>query len=230
MRTTLLNRGQPDRKVVHLPNAVDVDRFAALPSPGSAANPGGSPRVIYCGTVGLAQGVGTLVDAAAELASDDQVPEVLIVGDGAERETLGRAAAERGLTHVRFLGRVPGDEVPPLIGSAAVAVLSLRDVPLFEDALPTKMLEYMAGGRPIVASAAGEVARVLARADAGIACRPGDPAALAEGIRQILADPARAARMGENAREYVEAHYSRTAFVATLDRIARELSAQAVNQ
>ncbi len=223
MRTTLLGRGEPEGKVVHLPNAVDTERFATLPPATAWATAGARPRVIYCGTVGLAQGVGTLVEAAAELRDAPPSPEFLIVGDGAERESLERDAAERGLGDVHFAGRVPREEVPGLIGSAEVAVLSLVDVPLFEDALPTKMLEYMAAARPVVASAAGDVSRLLARAEAGVACSPGDATALAAGIRTVLSDPERAARMGENGRRYVESHYSRKAFVATLERLAGSL-------
>lgn len=217
MRATLLGRGEPGHKVVHLPNAVDPDRFAGDPPSGSDTR-----RVIYCGTVGMAQGVGTLIDAAGELANG-QGYEFLIVGDGAEREALMRTASDRGLTSVRFAGRVERGRVPGLIASADLAVLCLRDVPLFEDALPTKLLEYMAAARPVVAAAAGDVARLLERSNAGIACAPEDPAALAAGIREIGGDPARAQAMGANGRRYVQEHCSREAFVDKLEAIVRRV-------
>jgi colanic acid biosynthesis glycosyl transferase WcaI len=219
MRTSLLARGEPAEKVVHLPNAVDPDRFAASAPPNSGAR-----RVIYCGTVGIAQGVGTLIDAAAELSGPNDDFEFMIVGDGAERAELARSAGERGLTNVHFEGRVPRERVPELIGSADVAVLCLRDVPLFEDALPSKMLEYMAAGRPVVASAVGDAARLLERSDAGIACPPGDATALAAGIRQVTSDPVRAQAMGANGSRYVREHYSREAFVDSLEGILRRLA------
>jgi glycosyltransferase involved in cell wall biosynthesis len=218
IRTTLLERGLPPEKVVHFPNAVDVERFAALP-------PAQEPfqRVIYCGTVGLAQGVGTLIDAVTELKGGGIDLEFLIVGDGAEREELAARAHERGLDNVRFTGRVPRDRVPELLGGAQIAVLSLRDLPLFEDALPSKLLEYMAAGRPVVASAAGDVARLLERSQGGLASRPGDAAALARAIRELAADPARAREMGDSGRRYVSASYSREAFVDRLEEILRRV-------
>jgi glycosyltransferase involved in cell wall biosynthesis len=226
MRSTLLERGEPENKVVHLPNAVDVDRFVKA-ADDTAGRPGdnGRARIIYCGTVGLAQGVGTIVDAAEEFHSRGESPEFLIVGDGAERASLAQRASERGLSNVRFAGRVPRDEIPSLILSSDVAVLSLRDVPLFEDALPTKMLEYMAAAVPVVASASGDVSRLLKQADAGLACPPDDATALAAGIREVMQDPIRARAMGSNGRRYVEAHYSRTAFVSSLEQIALRLTA-----
>jgi colanic acid biosynthesis glycosyl transferase WcaI len=219
MRTTLVSSGTAADKVVHLPNAVDPARFAGHPPPGSHPR-----RVIYCGTVGMAQGVGTLIDAAGELASGADGYEFLIVGDGAEREELMRSAGDRGLTNVRFEGRVDRSKVPGLIASAELAVLCLRDVPLFEDALPTKMLEYMAAARPVVAAAAGDAARLLERSDAGIACPPGDATALAASISEAMRDPIRAAKMGANGRRYVQLHCSREAFVDKLEAIAVRLA------
>ncbi len=219
MRTTLLERGEPPEKVIHLHNAVDVDRFDDQTAPRTEPE-----RVIYCGTVGMAQGVGTLIEAAAELARAGEGLEVLIVGDGAEREQLARDAQARGLTNVRFAGRVDRERVPGLIGTADIAVLCLRDVPLFEDALPTKMLEYLAAGRAVVASAAGDAARLLERSESGIACPPEDPAALAAAIRDLAHDPGRAQQLGENGRRYVRAHFSRDAFVDKLEEIADRLA------
>jgi colanic acid biosynthesis glycosyl transferase WcaI len=218
IRRALLDRGEPSDKVIHLANAVDVERFAAL-------EPLHDPprRVIYCGTVGLAQGVGTLLDAAAKLAAPEL--EVLIVGDGAEREELTRRAEAEHLDNVRFLGRVSRERVPGLLGSADIAVLSLRDLPLFEDALPSKLLEYMAAGRPVVASAAGDVAALLERARGGVVCPPEDAEALAQAIDRLAADPAWARELGAGGRRYVSAHYSRDAFVDRLEEIMRRTSA-----
>ena len=214
MRSTLLRQGEPADRVIHLPNAVDTERFAAGALPWSHPR-----RIIYCGTVGMAQGVGTLVDAAAELADVQDELEFLIVGDGAERAELARVAADKGLTNVIFAGRVERDSVPALISSADAAVVCLRDVPLFTDALPTKMLEYMAAGRPVVASAAGDAARLVDRAHAGISCAPEDPVALAAAVRDVVSDRRRANEMGESGRRYVEEHYSRDAFVDVLEAI-----------
>jgi SAM-dependent methyltransferase len=214
MRTTLIARGEPEEKVVHLHNAVDVGRFTMDQSDGPSRR-----RVIYCGTVGMAQGVGTLLDAATKLAHEGDPSEFLIVGDGAERAELEQTAQTRGLTNVRFAGRVDRDQVPGMIGSADIAVVCLRDVPLFEDALPTKMLEYMAAGRPVVASAVGDVARLLDRSGGGVSCAPDDSSALAEQIRALASDPDRARRMGASGRDYVRRHYSRDAFVDALERL-----------
>ena len=211
----LVDQGQPADRVIHLPNAVDTDRFTPPAAPSEHLT-----QVLYSGTVGLAQGVGTLLDAAELLARDGSDLGVRVVGDGAEREQLERSAAERSLANVTFSGRLPAAEIPGIIAAADIAVMSLVDVPLFEDAVPTKLLEYLAAGKPVVAAASGEAARVVERAGCGIACPPEDPAAMADALRRIAADPQAAFAMGQAGRRYAEDHVSRRAFVDKLEALA----------
>ena len=199
-----------------LANAVDIRRFDPV------APPAPDGPVIYCGTVGLAQGVRTLLEAARELEESGNPREFLIVGDGAERAELEALAAEWKLGNVRFTGRVRHEEVPGMIESASMAVMLLRDVPLFADALPTKLLEYMAAGRPVVAAAAGQVAELVSETSAGLVCPPENSHAVAEAIRFLAGDPIEARAMGERGRRYVEENLSR---VAMVDRLERELLA-----
>ena len=215
MRRILIEQGIPADRVVHLPNAVDTDRFTPPSEPSQHLT-----QVLYSGTVGMAQGVGTLLDAAEILAAGDTGLTVRVVGDGAEREDLERAAAQRGLANVAFSGRLPAAEIPGIIAGADIAVMSLVDVPLFEDAVPTKLLEYMAAGRPVVAAASGEAARIVEHAGCGIACPPEDPEAMADALRRIAADPQAAFAMGQAGRRYAEDHVSRRAFVDRLEGLA----------
>ena len=110
-----------------------------------------------------------------------------------------------------------------MIESASMAVMLLRDVPLFADALPTKLLEYMAAGRPVVAAAAGQVSELISSSGAGIACPPENSHAVAEAIRRLDADHHAAAAMGACGRLYVEDNLSRVAMVDNLERELRAL-------
>jgi glycosyltransferase involved in cell wall biosynthesis len=184
-------------KVERLAPAVDITRFAALPPPRAAAAaeaPSGPLRVLYAGTVGLAHGIGTLVEAA-RLAGPDVV-EVTIAGGGAEADRL--AGGRPANVHVR--GVLPPERVPALYAEADAGVVLLRDRPIFAGALPTKLLECLAAGRPAVLSARGEAAALLERSGAGLVTAPEDPAALAEAFRVLHADPALRARLGAAGR------------------------------
>lgn len=162
-------------KVHWLPPAVDADSFRTDP-PRRA----GPLRVLYAGTVALAQGLDTLVEAA-RIAGPDVV-EVTITGGGVEVGDLGARINEGSILNVKLFGPVAADAVPGLYARADVGAVLLRDRPVFRGALPTKLLESMAAGRPVVLSAAGESARFVDRYGSGVVVAPEEPAALAEAL------------------------------------------------
>jgi glycosyltransferase involved in cell wall biosynthesis len=106
-----------------------------------------------------------------------------------------------------------------LYANSDAAVVLLRDLPIFRGALPTKLLEAMAAGRPIVLSARGESARLVEQAGVGIVVPPGDPEALAGALRRLQADAGARHRLGSAGRAYAEAHFG-------TDRAAQEWSAR----
>jgi glycosyltransferase involved in cell wall biosynthesis len=203
-------------KVELIPNGVDVGRFTLGMTPATARGRLGWDErftVVYAGTVGLAQGVGTLLDAARML--DDTVA-IRIVGEGLERPELERRARAMGLRHVVFQPAVQRTDVPVVLAAAEAGLVILRRGPLYEDSLPTKLLETMAAGRPVVVSADGLAARIVREAGAGYIAEAGDPQALARAIDACRQDAERAAR-GEAARAHVLARYERE---SVLDRLA----------
>ena len=220
---TLRGRAESARKAALMRPAVDLDRFdphaADLYPPAvgsmSAASNGGSPlRVLYAGTVGLAHGLGTLLDAAEELRrGEGRAPEVTIAGDGAEAPALRARLAGGKSPGVRMLGAVPAERIPPLYAETDVAVVMLRDLPIFEGALPTKLLEAMAAGRPVLLAARGEAARLVEAESCGIVVPPEDPRALAAALAALAADPARRAAMGAAGRKAAERDFGREAWL-----------------
>lgn len=203
-------------KVVHAPPAVDLDRFD--PSPARTHN--GPLRVAYAGTLGLAQGVGTLVEAARRAGPD--VVDVRIAGGGAEAAAIARASDR--LPNVHLEGIIESERVPDLYAAADAGVVLLRNRPLFEAALPTKILEALAASRPVIVSAAGEAADLVERHGVGIAVPPEDPAALAAAFERLQQAPAEGAAMGNAARRLAEERFGRDAMVerwlAVLERAA----------
>lgn len=182
---------------------VDLDRFAA----GERATDGvnGPLRILFAGTVGLAQGLEVLVEAS-RLAGPATV-HTTIAGDGAEAPRVRARVREQGLTNVELLGAVAADKVPELYARADVGAVLLRDLPIFEGALPTKMLEAMAAGLPLLLAARGESARLLEDAAAGLVVPPGNPALLAEACARLHSHPELRRKMGAAGRTYVEKHF-----------------------
>jgi len=193
---TLAARPEARGKVVQVPPAVDLERFAAIPE--RPPRPDAPLRVLYAGTLGLAQGAGVLV-AAAALAGPDVV-DVLIAGAGPDAEALQEQIRDRGLGNVRLLGPVPPAEIPRLYRDADAAVVPLRDRPIFAGALPTKLFEALAAARPVIVATRGEAAELVRDDDAGIVVAPEDPTALAHAFARLRDSPREAVRMRRNGR------------------------------
>lgn len=217
-------------KVVRLGPSVDVDRFDPAPPGGEAPPPGGEAppaagerlRVLYAGTIGMAQGLDTLVEAA-RLAGPDAV-EVTVAGDGADAPLLRERLDRERLENVRMVGSVAHEEVPDLYARADASAVLLRDRPLFRGALPTKMLEAMAAGRPIVLSARGEAARLVTDCGAGVVVPPENPEAMAAAFRELAADRPRVIDLGAAGRRCALQRFSRDRVVSlwwdVLERLA----------
>ena len=116
--------------------------------------------VSYIGTLGMAHGLGTVLDAARLLQGETKV-RFVIIGDGAERADLEARATRSGLSNVTFTGLVPRTEIASIMAGADIALVTLKPSETFKTVLPSKMFEAMAAGKPIVLAVEGEAKRVL---------------------------------------------------------------------
>lgn len=219
----LASRGIGRGKLALVPNGVDA-AFWGVPGDGQGwrARRGFSASdvlVSFVGTIGMAHGLGTVLDAAAQLAPSHPELRFLIVGDGAERQALETEVARRGLRSVTFTGLVPRSEVRDVMAATDIALVLLRDSPVFRTVLPTKMFEAMAAGRPVVLGVDGEARRVLESSGGGLFVPPQDGGALVEAIRQLASSPERRAALGESGRRYVHQEYDREVWACKYARI-----------
>jgi glycosyltransferase involved in cell wall biosynthesis len=206
-------------KVRLLPNAVDLSRFPEHPDRAMARSDlgwsGDAFILVYAGSVGLAQGLGTLLDAAARL--DRRDIEIRIVGEGFERRTLANEVESRGIRNVHFESPVPSDRIPTVLAASDGVLTLLRRNPIYEHAMPTKLLEGLAAGRPLIVSAAGEASSLVDHAGAGLVCEPENPTELARTIQTLAAiDPSERAAMGAAGRRLAESTYDRALVVGRL--------------
>ena len=182
---------------------VDLARFATHPT--ACRDRRGSPlRLLYVGTVGLAQDLEVLIRASKLVGA--HVVQTTIVGDGADAGRLREMIAAERIGNVALVGSIAAARVPGLYAAADAAAVLLRDLPIFEGALPTKVLEAMAAATPVLLGARGESAELVSAAAAGVVVAPGSVTALADGIRSLAADPASRLRLGHAGRAYAEAH------------------------
>ncbi|NDJ61220.1 MAG: glycosyltransferase family 1 protein [Chloroflexi bacterium] len=211
--------GADPARVVVAHDGVRRDRFTDLPAQADArASLGWPSEAFIVGYVGrlhtmlMDKGVGTLVEALAQLP-----PEATPICLGLVGGPDDRAAALRdqwvaaGLPPERFLyaGQVPPDAVPAYLRAFDVCALPLPWTEHFAYyASPIKLFEYMAAGRPIVASDLPSTAEVVAAGETALLFPPGDSAALAAVIRRLYSDPALCERLSDRAHQLVMERYT----------------------
>lgn len=179
--------------------------------------------VLYAGNIGQKQKLEVLVRAAKELESSSDI-KFLIVGDGARKQAVVAEAERLQAYNVRFLPLQPDAKVAEMLAASDVLVLC-QQAGVVDCVLPSKLLMYMASGRPAVVTAPANsvIAASLSAAGAGATVDPEQPALLAEAIMGLYRDPARRHCCGDAARSYVCRNFGREVVLARMQTILSEV-------
>lgn len=207
----LTHWGVPAAKMSVVENGVETDYFSPTDVETAKRQLGwDSPfTVSYIGTIGMAHGLRTILDAAEKLQAQGSQVEFVIVGDGAEKEHLITNIQNRGLKNIRFVGQQSRDRVPAFIRASNVCLVLLKKAEVFKTVIPTKMLEFMSCGRPVILGVEGQAKQIVQAASAGICIEPENPYALVQAILELKGDPARCENLGVNGRKFILEQYSR---------------------
>lgn len=191
-RHDLIARGIRADKIHVVINGVDLGRYRPQPRDEALAAEfqlKGKFVAGYAGTHGMAHALDKVLDAA-ELLRDRQDIAFFFAGSGAMRADVERRVAERGLTNVRLIPRQPKSRMPAVWSLCDLAVVPLRDNPVFATVIPSKIFESMGMGVPIVMSLPeGEATGIIRKTASGVCVPPENPAALAAAITQLADDP-----------------------------------------
>ena len=226
-RVIILARGTGDHlasfgvnptRMVYVPNGAD-----AMPAPAIAPRPAAPFTLVYAGAHGPANGLDTVLDAAAVLR--DHPIRILLVGDGPSKPALAMRAAREALPNVEFRDPVPKTAMPALLASADAGLMVLRDAPLFAFGVsPNKLFDYLAAGLPVVCNVPGDVAAMLREARAGEQTTDTSPRALADAILRLAQrSPQDLRAMGDSARTWVGREHGRPVLAQRLDAALRPL-------
>ena len=232
----LMALGLPEERVLVAPDGIRAARFAETPSKEAARAALGLPQdafiVGYVGrlhTMNMSKGVDDLIRALAGLP-EHPLHLLLVGGPDDMAATLRQQWIAAGLPAERFhsLGHVPAAEVPRALAAFDAAALPLPWTEHFAYyASPIKLFEYMASGRPIVATNLPSTAEIVQDGDTALLVPPSDPPTLAAALARLHGDPALCARLGGNARRLVFERYTWEARAwAILDFISRRLEAK----
>ena len=190
IRTRLIERGVPPDKIEVIYNWSD-EQALRLPDVGSATNFGMADRfnVVFAGNMGRAQALDAVLRAAKRVELVDARVQFVFVGGGVELENLKKFAVELGVTNVRFLPRMPMNEVGSVLTAADVLLVHLKDDPLFEITLPSKTQAYMSVGKPVLMGVKGDAAALIVQASAGQLAVPEDDASIADAVLKMAQLP-----------------------------------------
>lgn len=204
-------RGARGKVAGVVPHALDLHRFD--PDHAAPAAAGMRQRLTGASETPLVGVIGRLVAQKRQRALLEVWPRVLaavpaarlvVAGDGPDQPELARCAQEMGIADsVTFLGHVPSEEVPGLLG--ALDVLAL---PSLHECMPIALVEALAMARPVVATRVNAVPDVLEHDVTGLLVPPGDGEALARATIDLLEDRARGRRLGEAGRAFVRQRFS----------------------
>jgi len=186
-----------DRSRLHLiPNGVNLAQFNPSVKPSRIDGLGDGPVIGFTGSLKPWHGIQNLLEAFRQIRETLLSPRLLIVGDGPLRSWIeGFAEGARLTDDIIITGWTDHRELPGLIKRMDVTVAPYPDIEGFYFS-PLKLFEYLAVGRPIVASAVGQVAQIVTDSKDGLLSRPGDRAHLADCIFKLLYDKDLQTRIG----------------------------------
>ena len=205
----LQRRGKPER-VVLSPPGVDVDRFDWDNPPS-----GSPPRIVYAGSIDPGRGVRVLVRAMASIVREVDA-RLVLAGSMLPKfeQALKEGIRELGLADkVELVGAIDHDEVPALLSTATVCVVPAASdlTPNPTVMFPTKLLEFMACKRAVVAPKRDTVAMVVENNREALLFEPGDPIDLARKVLRLLGEPQLRERIAQNGYERVRRDFTASA-------------------
>ena len=210
-------------KIIVLPNGADTDRFGRsydTRSLRASLGLGDELVIVWIGGFYKWHDLTLLVQSFASLHQVFPRTKLLLVGDGQSLPQIRSEIARLNLQeNVICTGRVDHDKIPQLLALADIAVAPLRDMPEGYGCSPLKLYEYMAAGKPIVASGLGQIGEVVSHGDTGLLVEPGDGNELTAAITTLLADSTERSRLGRNARQQAVVNHSWDAYVRRLEDI-----------
>lgn len=212
--------GVPRERMVVIRNGAETPPLpapAAVSAKQAELGLAGRPVAVFVGGFYPWHGLDTLVNAWRQVV--DALPEsvLLLVGDGQTRPATAQKVADAGLQrNVIFTGTAPHRTVPIYLALADVAVAPYPRLSAEFWGCPMKLFEYMAAGKALVASRAGDIGLVVEEGKTGLLVEPGNAPETARAILTVLRNPALGERMGEEARRTIQRQYTWASYARQL--------------
>ncbi|MBU3604107.1 glycosyltransferase family 4 protein [Polynucleobacter sp. AP-Kaivos-20-H2] len=201
-KVELVSRGISAEKIDVITNGVDLSLFKPRSKNQALLKQLGLENKFvagYIGTIGMAHGLETLVEAAEILQGIPAAINIhfLVLGDGARKGVIKELASQKKLKNIAFIDTVPKSEVGDYWSLLDVSIIHLKKDPLFEKVIPSKLFECMGMGIPVLHGVLGESAEIVNRLGVGKTVPPENPKELA---LELMTLPVNSASLGQMRR------------------------------
>lgn len=197
-------------KIHFIPNGIDAERFSQ-PTKGILRRQEHLKDkflIGYIGTIGMAHGLSIIPKAAEKLK--DTNAHFVIIGDGADRANIDSIIKSNKLNNVTLLDKMPREQIPGILKELNAGFVHLKDFPLMQNAVPSKIYEIMAAGKPVLAGISGIGSSFIKENNIGFVFTQEDPQSLADTVRRIMkTDTDMLEKMGENGKKLAYNKYDR---------------------
>jgi len=185
-------------------------------------------RAVHFGSMGRANGLGYLIDAARVLHQRGESDiEVVFVGAGATENRLKKSVAEHGLSNVRFLGYHATEDTSSIVNLCDASIVSFMNLPILATNSPNKLFDSLAAGKPVIVNSPGWTRDLVEQEECGVYVDARQPEQLADALCSLRDDQGLRERLGARARELALQRFDRKDLASELaDLLERSLSAQ----
>ncbi|WP_347548778.1 glycosyltransferase family 4 protein [Pseudalkalibacillus hwajinpoensis] len=209
----LIEKGIPEDKIDVITNGVNPHETGVLvPEEGSMIREQYGLEnqfiILYAGNMGIAQGLKTVLEAAENLLEHPSITFVLI-GEGAEKVRLQAYREEKKLTNVLILDSRAKQELHGFYAAADLCLVVLKNHPLFEITIPSKLFDCLAMNKPVLLGIGGESKEIVKSLNAGLFFEPEDPESLAEVVVEAASNPAIMNELEKDVRSKMLLSYNR---------------------
>jgi glycosyltransferase involved in cell wall biosynthesis len=201
-----IRKMQPQKKLLWFPNGVDLHKFDNLTPSAKQKN---QFILLYAGIIGHAQGLEVILHAADKLKQYADI-HFYIIGDGPVKEKLLALKEELHAENVSFIGNQPLQEVIEWLKQCDAYIVPLRKLDLFKGAIPSKLFEPLAVGKPVLLGVEGEAKELfIDNAKGGLFFEPENAQELASAILALYNNNELAKELGNNGKQYVNTYFRR---------------------
>ena len=212
MKDGIIKKNISDSKITVIPNMSKINEFwprekntELIKKLGLQVN---SFKIIHFGSIGLANGVFTIIETAKLLNNNTEI-EIIFIGGGSQETVMKKKCEQYNLKNVFFLGEFPMKTTSEIVNFCDVSIVSFLDLPILYTNSPNKLFDSLSAGKPIIVNSAGWTKELVENNGCGLYVNPNNPSDLVEKIHYLKSNNEILTKMGGESRKLAQNKYDK---------------------